>query len=96
MTAIGWTGALVLLAFTGVAQIPAVAEGSRWSVAALRAQDPVCLVVAGGSVLMLAVGVVSLGVAAGKQACLLVRARRERARFTAVLTSSRSCGGSRR
>jgi Zn-dependent protease with chaperone function len=81
VTAIGWAGALALLAFTGVAQIPEVAEEGRWSVAALQAEDPVYLVVAGGSALMLAVGVVSLGVAAAKQARLFVQARQEHARL---------------
>ncbi|MGW2518527.1 M56 family metallopeptidase [Streptomyces sp. NPDC001617] len=81
VTAIGWAGALALLAFTGVAQIPEIAEEGRWSVAALRAEDPVYLVVAGGSALVLAVGVVSLGVAAVRQTRHVVRARRECARL---------------
>lgn len=81
VAAIGWAGALALLAFTGVAQIPEVAEEGRWSVAALQAQDPVYLVVAGGSALMLAVGVVSLGVAAVGQVRHFARVRRERARL---------------
>jgi Zn-dependent protease with chaperone function len=81
VTAAGWAGALALLAFTGVAQIPEVAEEGSWSVAALRAQDPVYLVVAAASALMLAAGVVSLGVAAVRQARHLVRARRECARL---------------
>ncbi|MET7696413.1 M56 family metallopeptidase [Streptomyces sp. NPDC005485] len=82
VTAVGWAGALALLAFTGVAQIPEVAEEGRWSVAALRAEDPVYLVVAAGSALMLAVGVLSLGVAAVGQARHFVRARRECARLS--------------
>lgn len=83
VTAIGWAGALALLAFTGVAQIPEIAEEGRWSVAALRAEDPVYLVVAGGSALVLATGVVSLGVAAVRQTRQVVRARRECARLPA-------------
>jgi Zn-dependent protease with chaperone function len=81
VTAVGWAGALTLLAFTGVAQIPEIAEEGRWSVAVLRAEDPVYLVVAGGSALILAVGVVSLGVAAVNQVRHFVRARRECARL---------------
>ncbi|MET8954794.1 M56 family metallopeptidase [Streptomyces sp. NPDC004393] len=77
VTAIGWAGALALLAFTGVAQVPQVAAEGRWSVAALRAEDPVYRVVAAGSVLVLAVGLVSLVVAAVRQLRHLVRARRE-------------------
>ncbi|MER6976773.1 M56 family metallopeptidase, partial [Streptomyces carpinensis] len=77
VTAVGWTGSLALLAFTGVAQIPQIAEEGRWSVAALRAEDPVYLVVAVGSALVLTAGIVSLGVAAIRQARHLIRARRE-------------------
>ncbi|MDR3035853.1 MAG: M56 family metallopeptidase [Kitasatospora sp.] len=77
VTAIGWAGALALLAFTGVAQVPQVAAEGRWSVAALRAEDPVYRVVAAGSALVLVVGVVSLVVAAVRQVRHLVRARRE-------------------
>ncbi|MFF1724787.1 M56 family metallopeptidase [Streptomyces sviceus] len=77
VTSVGWAGALALLAFTGVAQIPEVAEQGRWSVAALRAEDPVYLVVAAASALVLAAGTVSLGVAAVRQTRHLVRARRE-------------------
>jgi hypothetical protein len=77
VTSVGWAGALALLAFTGVAQIPEVAEQGRWSVAALRAEDPVYLVVAVASALVLAAGTVSLGVAAVRQTRHLVRARRE-------------------
>lgn len=77
VSAAGWAGALALLAFTGVAQIPEIAEEGRWSVAALRAQDPVYLVVAVGSALVLAAGVLSLGVAAVRQARDIARVRRE-------------------
>ncbi|MER6068685.1 M56 family metallopeptidase [Streptomyces sp. NPDC001817] len=77
VTAIGWTGSLALLAFTGVAQVPEVAAEGRWSVAALRAEDPVYRIVAAASTLVLLVGVVSLVVAAVRQVRHLVRARRE-------------------
>jgi Zn-dependent protease with chaperone function len=77
VTATGWLGSLVLLAFTGFAQIPEVAEEGHWSVAALRTQDPVSLAVAAGSALTLAAGLVSLGVAAVRQGRHLLWARRE-------------------
>lgn len=77
VTAIGWAGALALLAFTGVAQVPQIAAEGRWSVAALRAEDPVYCVVAASSALVLAVGLVSLVVAAIRQVRHLVLARRE-------------------
>ncbi|GGX25087.1 M56 family metallopeptidase [Streptomyces noursei] len=77
VTAVGWTGSLALLAFTGVAQIPQIAREGHWSVAVLRAEDPVYLAVAAGSALALATGVVSLGVAAVRQVRHLVRARQE-------------------
>ncbi|MEU2624371.1 M56 family metallopeptidase [Streptomyces sp. NPDC007157] len=77
VTAAGWAGSLALLAFSGVAQVPEIAEEGRWSVAALRAEDPVYLVVAAGSALVLVTCVVSLLVAAVRQARHLVRARRE-------------------
>ncbi|MFG3292180.1 M56 family metallopeptidase [Streptomyces sp. NPDC048179] len=81
VTAVGWTGSLALLAFSGVALIPEVAEEGRWSVTALRAQDPVYLVVAAGSALLLATGVVALGVAAVRQFRHLAWARAECARL---------------
>ncbi|MFF7981214.1 M56 family metallopeptidase [Streptomyces sp. NPDC007901] len=77
VTAAGWAGSLALLAFTGVAQVPQIAEEGRWSVSALRSQDPVYAVVAAVSTLVLAVCVVSLGVAAVRQGRHLLRARRE-------------------
>lgn len=77
VTAAGWAGSLALLAFTGVAQIPQIAEEGPWSVSALRSQDPVSAVVAAVSTLVLAVCVVSLGVAAVRQGRHLLRARRE-------------------
>ena len=81
VTAAGWAGALALLACTGVAQIPEIAEEGRWSVAALRAEDPVYLVVAVGSALVLSAGIVSLGVAAVGQVRHSLRTRRECARL---------------
>ncbi|WP_079178057.1 M56 family metallopeptidase [Streptomyces mangrovisoli] len=77
VTAAGWAGALALLSFTGLAQIPQIAAEGGWSVAVLRAEDPVHHVVAAGSTLALALGVVSLGVAAVRQGRHLVLARRE-------------------
>jgi peptidase M48-like protein len=77
VAAVGWMGSLALLAFTGLAQIPEVAEEGRWSVSALRAEDPVYLVVAVAGALALAVGAVSLGVAAVRQVRHVLWARRE-------------------
>lgn len=77
VTATGWLGSLALLAFTGFAQIPEVAEEGHWSVAALRAEDPVSLAVAAVSALTLAAGLVSLGVAAVRQGRHVRWARRE-------------------
>ncbi|WP_086809269.1 M56 family metallopeptidase [Streptomyces reticuliscabiei] len=77
VTAAGWLGSLALLAFTGFAQIPEVAEEGHWSVAALRAEDPVSLAVAAVSALALAAGVVSLAVAAARQVRHVLWARRE-------------------
>ncbi|WP_316777990.1 M56 family metallopeptidase [Streptomyces sasae] len=77
VTAAGWAGSLALLAFTGLAQIPQIAAEGRWSVAALRSEDPVYFVVAAGSTLALAAGLVALGVAAVRQGRHLVRAWRE-------------------
>ncbi|MFS4092771.1 M56 family metallopeptidase [Streptomyces sp. AF1A] len=81
VTAVGWAGALALLAFTGVAQVPEVAAEGQWSVAALRAEDPVYRIVAAVSALVLVVGVASLVVASVRQVHHLVRARRECAHF---------------
>ncbi|MEU6261007.1 M56 family metallopeptidase [Streptomyces sp. NPDC047043] len=77
VTATGWLGSLALLAFTGFAQIPEVAEEGHWSVVALRTQDPVSLAVAAVSALALAAGLLSLGVAAVRQARHLLWARRQ-------------------
>jgi len=77
VTATGWLGSLALLAFTGFAQIPEVAEEGHWSVAALRTQDPVSLAVAAVSALTLAAGLVSLSVAAVRQVRHVLWARRE-------------------
>ena len=73
----GWLGSLALLAFTGFAQIPEVAEEGHWSVAALRTEDPVLLSVAAVSAMALAAGLMSLGAAAVRQARHLLWARRE-------------------
>ncbi|WNM31398.1 M48 family metalloprotease [Streptomyces sp. Li-HN-5-11] len=81
VTTVGWTGSLVLLAFTGIAQIPQVAAEGRWSVPALRAEDPVYLAVAVVSALVLVAGFVSLVLAAVRQARHLLWARRECARM---------------
>lgn len=81
VTAVGWMGSLALLAFNGFAQIPQVAAEGRWSASALSAQDPVYLVVAVISALALAVGVVSLAIAALRQVRHVVWARRECARL---------------
>jgi hypothetical protein len=77
VTATGWLGSLALLAFTGFAQIPEVAEEGHWSVAVLRTQDPVSLAVAAISAVTLVAGLVSLGVAALRQVRHLLWARRE-------------------
>ncbi|MBP5898075.1 M56 family metallopeptidase [Streptomyces sp. LBUM 1488] len=77
VTAAGWLGSLALLAFTGFAQIPEVAEEGHWSAAVLRTQDPVSLAVAAVSALTLAAGLVSLGVAAVRQGRHVLWARRE-------------------
>ncbi|GAA2688785.1 M56 family metallopeptidase [Streptomyces lunalinharesii] len=77
VTAVGWAGSLALLASTGMAQIPEIAAEGHWSVAVLRAEDPVYLVVAVASALALAAGAVASGVAAVRLFRRLVRARRE-------------------
>ena len=79
VTAVGWLGSLALLAFTGLAQIPEVAEQGHWSAAALRAEDPVSLAVATLGALGLAAGLGSLAVAAVRQTRHLLWARREAA-----------------
>ncbi|MEU6318519.1 M56 family metallopeptidase [Streptomyces sp. NPDC047009] len=81
VAALAWTGSLALLAFTGFAQIPEVAEEGRWSVDALRAEDPVYLVVAVAGALALAGGMVALCVSAVRQVRHLRWARRECARL---------------
>ncbi|MFI6054566.1 M56 family metallopeptidase [Streptomyces violascens] len=77
VTAVGWTGSLALLAFTGIAQIPQVAAEGHWSVAALRAEDPVYAVVAALSAIVLVASIASLGVAAVRQVRQVLRARQE-------------------
>ncbi|MER5545296.1 M56 family metallopeptidase [Streptomyces sp. NPDC002589] len=81
VTTVGWTGSLALLAFTGIAQIPQVAAEGRWSVPALRAEDPVYLTVAIVSAAALTAGTVSLALAAVRQTRHLLRSRRECARM---------------
>ncbi|MFJ7904261.1 M48 family metalloprotease [Streptomyces sp. NPDC096198] len=81
VTTVGWAGSLALLAFTRIAQIPEVAEEGRWSVPALRAEDPVHLVVAGGSALVLLGGSACLVFVAVRQVRHLLWARRECARM---------------
>lgn len=81
VTVVGGLGSLALLAFTGLAQIPEVAEEGRWSVSALRAEDPVYLVVAAGSALVLLIACVALSVAAVRQTRHIGWARRECARL---------------
>lgn len=85
VTAAGWAGALALLAFTGVAQIPEIAREGRWSVAVLQAEDPVSFGVAAASALVLTAGVVALAVAAVRQVRHVLWARRECARLPGEL-----------
>lgn len=82
VTTVGWTGSLALLAFSGIAQIPEVAQEGRWSVTVLRAEDPVHLTVAVTSALVLIAGFVSLALAAVRQLRHLLWARRECARVS--------------
>jgi len=77
VTAGGWVGALALLAFTGVGQIPEVAEQGPWSVSVLQAENPVRLVVAVIGGLALAGSAVALGVAARRHLRGLLKARRD-------------------
>ncbi|MCX5388157.1 M56 family metallopeptidase [Streptomyces sp. NBC_00083] len=77
VTAVGWAGSLALLAFTGIAQIPQVAAEGHWSVAAVRAQDPVYVAVAALSAIVLVSSVASLAVAAVRQTRRVLRARKE-------------------
>ncbi|MGW1254681.1 M56 family metallopeptidase [Streptomyces sp. NPDC002513] len=81
VTAAGWTGSLALLAFTGFAQIPEVAEEGGWSVSALRAADPVYPAAALAATLTLAASCGGLAVAAVRQARHVAWARRECARL---------------
>ncbi|MGX1855304.1 M48 family metalloprotease [Streptomyces sp. NBC_01456] len=73
----GWVGALALLAFTGVGQIPEVAEQGPWSITVLRAENPVHSVVAVICGLILAASILALGVAVRRHLRALLRARRE-------------------
>ncbi|MEU6198853.1 M56 family metallopeptidase [Streptomyces sp. NPDC047061] len=81
VTALGWLGSLALLAFTGLAQIPEVAEEGRWSVTALRADDPVYLTVSALATVTLLASLTGLAVAAVRQIRHLLWARRECARL---------------
>jgi Peptidase family M48 len=81
VTAGAWLGALTLLAFTALAQIPEVAEQGPWSVPVLRAKDPVWLGVGvGGAVALLATAAV-VGVVAVRRTRALALARRTCARL---------------
>lgn len=77
VASLGWLGSLALLAFAGLAQLPEVAEEGRWSVAAVRASDPVYLTVAGTAALALLASLTGLTVAAVRQLRHLRWARRE-------------------
>ena len=81
VTALGWLGSLALLAFTGFAQIPEVAEEGRWSVTALRADDPVYLTVSAVATVALLASLSGLAVASVGQVRHLLWARRECARL---------------
>ncbi|MEU9239524.1 M56 family metallopeptidase [Streptomyces sp. NPDC048385] len=81
VTALGWLGSLALLAFTGFAQIPEVAEEGRWSVTALRTDDPVYLTVSAVATVALLSSLSGLAVAAVRQVRHLLWARRECARL---------------
>ncbi|MER6540176.1 M56 family metallopeptidase [Streptomyces sp900105755] len=85
VTALGWLGSLALLAFTGLAQIPEVAEEGRWSVTALRADDPVYLTVSAVATVTLLASLTGLAVAAVRQVRHLLWARRECARLPGEL-----------
>lgn len=73
----GWLGSLALLAFAGLVQIPEVAEEGHWSLAAVRASDPVHLAVSGLAALALLASLTGLTVAAVRQLRHLRWARRE-------------------
>ncbi|MFH9225482.1 M56 family metallopeptidase [Streptomyces lydicus] len=77
VTAGAWVGALALLAFTGVGQIPEVAEQGPWSVSMLRAENPVQLVVAVVGGLTLTGSALALGLAARRHLRALLWARRD-------------------
>lgn len=77
VASLGWLGSLALLAFAGLVQIPEVAEEGQWSVAAVRASDPVYLTVAGAAALALLASLTGLTVAATRQLRHLRWARRE-------------------
>ncbi|GGN20966.1 M56 family metallopeptidase [Streptomyces fuscichromogenes] len=81
VTALGWLGSLALLAFTGLAQIPEVAREGRWSVTAVRADDPVYLTVSAIAAVTLLASLTGLAVSAARQVRHLLWARRECARL---------------
>jgi Zn-dependent protease with chaperone function len=83
VTAAAWLGSLALLAFTALAQIPAVAREGDWSARLVRAEDPVGMSVAVASALLLALAVGAVVVAAVRQARALRWARREGTRLPA-------------
>lgn len=83
VTAGGSVGALALLAFTGVGQIPEVAEQGPWSVSVLRAENPVRLVVAVIGGVILVGSAAALGIAAPRHLRGLLRARRHCKRLPA-------------
>lgn len=74
---LSWTGALALLAFTGLGQIPLVALLGEWSAHVLRVEDPVSRAVAALCGLVLAVAAVSLTVTAWRGCRTLLDAHRE-------------------
>ncbi|MET7682561.1 M56 family metallopeptidase [Streptomyces sp. NPDC005423] len=77
VTALGWLGSLALLAFAGLVRLPEVAAEGQWSVAAVRAADPVSLTVAMAAAVTLPASVAGLAVAAVRQTRQLRWARRE-------------------
>ncbi|AEM82170.1 M56 family metallopeptidase [Streptomyces violaceusniger] len=79
----GWVGALALLAFTRVGQIPEVAEQGPWSVTALRAENPVRSAVAVVCGLALTGSALCFGIAARRHLRDLLMARRHCRRLPA-------------
>ncbi|MCX3061245.1 M56 family metallopeptidase, partial [Streptomyces beihaiensis] len=77
VTACASTVALALLAFSGIGQIPLVAEEGSWSVPALRAEDPVRTTVAVLCALALAAAAVSLARSSWRRGRSLLDTHRE-------------------